>query len=40
MVSVRYWAVDFMNLGADVVAIGVWNGMELAKLDSIRKPGP
>ncbi|EIM79636.1 Phosphoenolpyruvate/pyruvate domain-containing protein [Stereum hirsutum FP-91666 SS1] len=31
---------DFMNLGADIVAIGVWNGTELAKLQSIRNPQP
>ncbi|KAF9036039.1 Phosphoenolpyruvate/pyruvate domain-containing protein [Hymenopellis radicata] len=27
---------DFMNLGADVVALGVWNGVELGKLKDIR----
>ncbi|TFK97123.1 Phosphoenolpyruvate/pyruvate domain-containing protein [Pterulicium gracile] len=28
---------DFMNLGADVVAMGVWNATELGKLGEIRK---
>lgn len=29
-------AVDFMNLGADIVALGVWNAVELGKLSDIR----
>ncbi|KAK0467870.1 Pyruvate/Phosphoenolpyruvate kinase-like domain-containing protein [Desarmillaria tabescens] len=27
---------DFMNLGADVIALGVWNAVELGKLKNIR----
>jgi len=29
-------AVDFMNLGADVIALSAWNGVELAKLKGLR----
>lgn len=30
--------VDFMNLGADVVALGIWNGTELGKIAHLRSP--
>lgn len=29
-------SVDFMNLGADIIALGIWNAVELGKLQAIR----
>jgi len=29
---------DFMNLGADVVALGIWNSVELGKISHLRTP--
>ncbi len=31
-----FCTVDLMNLGADVIALGVWNAVELGKLKDIR----
>ena len=28
--------VDFMNLGADIVALAIWNGTELNKIAHLR----
>jgi len=28
--------VDFMNLGADIVALAIWNGTELNKISHLR----
>ena len=29
--------VDFMNLGADIVALTIWNGTELNKIGHLRQ---
>ena len=29
--------VDFMNLGADIVALTIWNGTELSKISHLRQ---
>lgn len=29
--------VDFMNLGADIIALTIWNGTELDKISDLRR---
>ena len=34
--STEFIPVDFMNLGADIVALAIWNGTELNKISHLR----